>query len=85
MKNKFLKSFLIFLFICNTSLAEQFKFETSKIEILENGNLTYAENGKAFSLDGNLEIEAKKFELKRDLNLLSAFQGTAFLNLIIKK
>ena len=78
MKNKIIKFFLLFLIICNISFAEQFKFETSEIEIVENGKFIYAKNGKAFSFDGNLEIEAQKFEFIKDLNLLKAFEGIAF-------
>ncbi len=78
MKNKIIKFFLLFLIVCNISFAEQFKFETSEIEIVDNGKFIYAKNGKAFSFDGNLEIEAQKFEFIKDLNLLKAFEGIAF-------
>ena len=38
MKNKFIKIFSLFFYLfAITSLAEQFKFETSEIEIIENG------------------------------------------------
>ena len=46
------------------SYNNQFKFETSEIEILDNGDLD-AKNGKAISLDGNLEVQAEKFEYKK--------------------
>ena len=62
----------------NLSYAEQFKFETSEIEITESGNLTYAKNGKAISQDGNVEIQAEKFEYKKNLNTLKAYKGIAF-------
>ncbi len=62
----------------NLSYAEQFKFETSEIEIIESGNLTYAKNGKAISEDGNLEIQAEKFEYNKNLNTLKAYKGVAF-------
>ena len=78
MKNNFIKFFLLILFVCNLSYAEQFKFETSEIEILDNGNLD-AKNGKAFSLDGNLEVQAEKFEYKKNQNTLKAYKGIAFL------
>ena len=63
--------------VCKISYAEQFKFETSEIEIIENGNLILAKNGKAISSDGNLEIQAEKFEFIKELETLKAFQGIA--------
>ena len=78
MKNKLLKFFLLFLFICNLSYANQFTFETSEIEITENGNLTLAKNGNVFSSDGKIEIQAEKFEYKKNTNILKAFNGIAF-------
>ena len=87
MKNKLLKFLLYYLLICNISYAEQFKFETSEIELIENGKLIYAKNGKALSIDGKLEIQAEKFEFIKDLNTLNAFRGVAFFkteNLKIK-
>ena len=55
MKNNFFKFFLSILLVCNISIADQFVFETSKIEILEDGNLIIAEKGSAKSLDENLK------------------------------
>tara|TARA_Y100001970_G_scaffold263156_1_gene348255 strand:- start:3536 stop:5920 length:2385 start_codon:yes stop_codon:yes gene_type:complete len=81
MKNNLLKFFLLFLFLCNFSYAEQFKFETSEIEIIESGNLTYAKNGKVISVDGNLEIQAQEFEYNKKLNILKAFNGITFFKL----
>ena len=78
MKNKLLKFFLLSIFVCNISLAEQYKFETSEIEIINDGNLINAKNGKVFSIDGNLEIEAEKFEFVKDLNILNAFNINDF-------
>ena len=78
MKNKFIIIFFYFLFVCNLSHAEQFRFETSEIEIIENGELIFAKNGKALSADGNLEIQGEKFEFIKKLETLKAFQGTAF-------
>ncbi len=62
----------------NVSNAEQFKFETSEIEISENGEFIYAKSGKAYSVDGNLEIQAERFELINKIETLKAFNGTAF-------
>ena len=81
MKNKLLKFFLLYLLICNISYAEQFKFETSEIEIIENGKIIYAKNGKAISSDEKIEIQAEKFEFIKDLQTLNAFNGVAFFKL----
>ena len=62
------------------SIAESFKFDTSNIEIKDNGNLILAEKGKATSLDNDLEIEANKFEYLKELDLLKAYgNGLAFI------
>jgi len=51
---------------------EQFNFDVTEIEILENGNKFVGTNrGKITSSDG-VEIEADKFEYIKDINLLSA-------------
>ncbi len=87
MKNNFFIFLLIYLFSINLSLADQFKFKTSEIEFIDNGNIIYAKNGKALSIDGNLEIEAKNFEYIKDDNILKAFSGVAYFkkdNLEIK-
>ncbi len=71
----------------NIALADQFIFETSTIDILDNGNLIVAEKGKAESLDGDLVINAEKFEYKKNQTIIKAFNGTAFFksnNLEIK-
>ena len=57
-----------------------FKFESSNIEIVENGDIVYATDGKAISLDGNLEIQAGKFEYEKKLDILKTFnKGSAFI------
>ena len=75
MKNKLFKFSLFFLIICNISLADQFSFETSKIEILNEGNLIIAAEGKAKSFDEDLVINAKKFEYNKNQRILKAFNG----------
>ena len=62
MKNNFLIFFFIFLSICKNTFADQFTFQTSKIDITEGGKYIYATNGKAISADKNLIIEANNFE-----------------------
>ncbi len=79
MKNNIL-ILIIFLILSSKSIAESFKFDTSNIEIKDNGNLILAEKGKATSLDNNLEIEANKFEYLKELDLLKAYgNGLAFI------
>tara|TARA_B100000963_G_scaffold343426_1_gene345257 strand:- start:3339 stop:5723 length:2385 start_codon:yes stop_codon:yes gene_type:complete len=77
MKNKFIIFFLLFLFISDNTLADQFKFETSKIEFLNNGDLVKAEDGKAIDLKNDLEVEAKVFNYEKNLDLLKAIDGVA--------
>tara|TARA_Y100000389_G_scaffold201796_1_gene245375 strand:- start:2628 stop:5012 length:2385 start_codon:yes stop_codon:yes gene_type:complete len=87
MKNKYLIIFL-FCFIFNGySFAEPFNFETSEIEIIEEGNTILAKEGKAISADKNLEIQAVEFKYFKKLDLLKAYNGIAFIksdNLEIK-
>ncbi len=59
-------------------MAEQFRFETSEMELLDGGNSIFAKNGKAFSNENDLEIDAKNFEYFKNLKLLKAFNGSAF-------
>ncbi len=75
MKNNFIKFLLFFVVSIQPLLAEPFKFDTSKIEIIDNTNKILATDGIAYSNDNDLEIHAKKFEYDKNLNLLKAFGG----------
>ena len=77
MKNNFLTLFLFFLLINNLSQATEFKFITSEIKILEEGNYVEAINGKAISENDEIEIKAKKFEYHKNLQILKAINGVA--------
>ena len=80
MKNKFFIIIITYFFLQGVSLSETFKFETKNIEILENGELIYANDGKVFSSDKNLELEAEKFEYKKKLDILNAYNnGSAIM------
>ena len=79
MKNKFI-FFLLYLFLSEIAFADQFIFETSKIEILNDGKKIKAEDGKAISQDQNLEIVAKNFEYQKDVDILYAEFGYALVN-----
>ena len=79
MKNNFLIFLFIFILISKTVFANQFIFETTEIEFADNGDYIYATDGKAFSADKNLEINAKSFEYSKNLKLLKAANGVAFI------
>ena len=80
MKNKFLVLLVFFsLALCGSSYSEQFEFEVSKIEIIEN-NIILGLNGKAVSKDKNLEIEGKKFEYNKKLEKLKVSDGNVLIN-----
>ncbi len=63
----------------NFALAEGFKFETSEIEIINDGKLINAKNGKVISEDNNLEIIAKNFKYNKELDILNAYNGIAYI------
>ena len=75
MKNNFLVIFLVCLFFNNFSVANEFRFETGQIDILDDGNLIVATDGKAVSLDELIEIKAQKFNYNKNLRLLEAVNG----------
>ncbi len=77
MKNNFLIILLFFSFFYSSSVANEFKFFTSEINILDEGNLVEAINGKAISENNEIEIQAEKFEYKKDLKILNALNGIA--------
>tara|TARA_Y100000591_G_C21844451_1_gene707808 strand:- start:162 stop:2543 length:2382 start_codon:yes stop_codon:yes gene_type:complete len=70
MKNKFITVFFIFFVLKSFAFSKEFKFETNKIEVTNEGRFINAENGKATSSDGNLEIKANKFRYDKDNNIL---------------
>ena len=87
MKNKLLIITIIYSIITSVTFADQLKFETSEIEIVDNGNIVNASNGKVLSIENKIEIEAKKFEYVKNLNSLTAYNGVAYFksdNLEIK-
>ena len=67
--------FILFLFIYLVSSnvsAEQFNFDVTELEILENGNkFIGSERGKITTKDG-IYIEADRFEFIKNQNLLNA-------------
>ena len=74
MKNKFFILLLIYI-LANTGnylLANNFTFNTSEVEVLENGNLIKASKGVATSNVDNLRIKANNFTYQRELSTLTA-------------
>ena len=76
MKNKkLIFIFFILIFLSGTSLnsKEEFTFDVTEIEILNEGNLFKGlKRGDAASIDGNLTITADTFEYDRTKNILVA-------------
>ena len=76
MKNKTLLVFLIFLinfFLIKLSYGQdQFNFNVSEIEILENGNKIIGSNGGKVSTDDGIIIEADNFIYRKNENVLNA-------------
>ena len=81
MKNKIFLIYFLFCLNFNFSIAEEYNFEVSKIELSEEGNLINAHDGKIFLNDKSLEVVAEKFFYIKDKDYLEAFDGT----IIIKK
>ena len=80
MKNKFLIFFsIIFIFLLNEKnvFSNEFVFDTSEINILDNGNIIEATNGIVTSTKENINIVAKKFLYNKKLLILNAENGVA--------
>lgn len=72
MKNNIIK-LIVCIFLFNTQLnAQEFKFETEYIEILNEIEIIKAGKGKATTINGDIEIEANNFEYIKNLNKLVA-------------
>ena len=87
MKNKLFILVIIYSIITSVTFADQLKFETSEIEIVDNGNIVNASSGKVLSIKNKFEIDAKKFRYIKNLNSLTAYSGIAYFksdNLEIK-
>ena len=86
MKNNLYFLIILLTFFENLSFAENYRFETSKIDIVNDENKIIATDGTAYSNDNNIEIKAKKFEYFNEIDFLKAFSGSAFIksdNLVI--
>jgi LPS-assembly protein len=80
MRNKF-KIYIILAFLTfgieNKVSANDFNFNTSEINISENGNTIEATEGTATSVKDKIKIKAKKFIYNKRLSTLYASQGVA--------
>lgn len=80
MKNNITTYLLLIIFasfnVCNSS-ANEFLFDTTEINILDNGNTINATDGIAKSIKDNIEIQAEKFEYIKNLSILNTSKGTA--------
>tara|TARA_B100000902_G_C27318537_1_gene922809 strand:- start:705 stop:3083 length:2379 start_codon:yes stop_codon:yes gene_type:complete len=72
MKNNSLKFFLIIfiLFLNNPLLGNDLIFDTEKINIIDEGKTTIAENGTAYFANENLEINGERFKYDSEKKLL---------------
>ena len=76
MRNKFLSFFIYLLisklFLLNASGTEQFNFDITEIEILENGNIIKGVKKGTVNTNDGIVITADTFIYNKLLNILSA-------------
>ena len=75
MKNKFITIFCVFLFsfnFHNSTQAQEFMFEVTDLEILENGNIYKGNNRGKVTTDNKLELISDNFEYLKKINRLEA-------------
>ena len=79
MKNNQIIIFILLISfnINNLLLAQEFRFETSTIKILDEGNTLIAQEGAIFFKEKNLRIEAKNFEYNKNQKNLTISKGAA--------
>ena len=68
--NLFLIFFLNFLVSFASSAYEQFNFDITEIEILNNGNIFIGKNGGTATSEDGTVIKAKNFEYDKNRNIL---------------
>ncbi len=79
MKNKLLLLLIYVFFFTGNSIAEEYIFEVSKIELNDKGNLIYASDGKIISEKKDIEITAEEFNYTKNIDLLEALNGSALI------
>ena len=65
------------IIVNNILLAEEFKLESLKLDILNNGNTIIAYDGNAILEEKNLKINATKLEYDKKKSILVANNGVA--------
>jgi LPS-assembly protein len=89
MKNKFIIIFVVFFFSLNNfllALAEEYIFEVTDLEIIENGNIYKGNNRGKIKTDNQLEITSNNFKYYKKINKIEAtgnVQLTDIVNNII--
>ena len=81
MKNRSAVFFFLYIIFFNYSsvFSEEFIFETKMMEISDGGNLIYAIDGKATSLDNEIQIDANEFRFNKNEKILNVY-GSGLLN-----
>ena len=74
MINKILLKILLLLFVLNSQVnsKEQFNFDVTEIEILENGNIFIGKNRGIINSDSGITITANEFKYNKKLNTINA-------------
>ena len=72
MKNKFLLNIFIIFFCINSGVADPLEFEAKKIEILDNEEKIFVENGMVFSKNSEIKIYFDKAIINKLQNTLKA-------------
>ena len=74
MINKILLKILLLLFVLNSQVnsKEQFNFNVTEIEILENGNIFIGKNRGIINSDSGITITANEFKYNKKLNTINA-------------
>ncbi len=87
MKNNFIKIISLFFFLLFLSKAygvEQFNFDVTEVEILQDGNKFIGTKRGTITTDDNIIIDADQFEYDKNLNILNA-SGNVKINDNINK
>ena len=83
-----MKRILIFLFFylfySNAIGTEQFNFDVTEIEIVDNGNKFLGKKRGKVTTDNGITFEANEFEYIKDLNLLNS-KGNIIVNDSVNK
>jgi LPS-assembly protein len=72
--------FSIFLIVHNKIYASEIQFNTSEINITDNGNTTNAGPGSAYSVVDNIKIDGQSFKFDKTSSLLIANSAKVFLS-----